>query len=216
MRFILSIIVIILFFNSVSEAQFTLDAEIRPRSEFRNGFKNAEGGRLFGTYYGLNNYKTLQFLHIDKTIAKGNFSWLLLNNGIQKPDTSVQYTQTTGLNVEYPIGDLQLYGTFYYQGGKDNPSTDVKAYMAARMATYNGLKGSSFKRGYIYEIPGDMNSPILNARLGTEIDKIYSLDIKKNTNLKIGYSQIFGTETLEVIKGGDKGLFNNWAFTMLT
>jgi hypothetical protein len=52
--------------------------------------------------------------------------------------------------------------------------------------------------------------------LGTEIDLVYTLAIAKDIKMNIGYSQMFGTETMEAVKGGgDKSAFNNWAWAMI-
>ncbi|NJN24568.1 MAG: alginate export family protein [Cyclobacteriaceae bacterium] len=55
-----------------------------------------------------------------------------------------------------------------------------------------------------------------NASLGTEIDLVYSLALAKDVKFNLGYSQMFGTETMEVIKsGGDRTLMQNWAWAMI-
>lgn len=61
---------------------------------------------------------------------------------------------------------------------------------------------------------GDNNES--SSVLGTEIDLVYNLDIAKEVNFKLGYSQLFGTDSMEIIKGGDKGELNNWAWAILT
>ena len=55
-----------------------------------------------------------------------------------------------------------------------------------------------------------------NSGLGTEIDLVLNLNLSSNTNIKMGYSQMFATSTMEVLKGGDKSQTNNWAWLMLT
>lgn len=56
----------------------------------------------------------------------------------------------------------------------------------------------------------------LSKNMGTEIDLVYNLNISKEVNLKVGYSQMFATDTMEALRGGDASLFTNWAWTMLT
>lgn len=51
--------------------------------------------------------------------------------------------------------------------------------------------------------------------LGTEIDFISTYAYKKDITLSAGYSQMFGTNTLEVLKVGNKGYDNNWAWVMI-
>ncbi|MDN5213981.1 alginate export family protein [Fulvivirgaceae bacterium BMA12] len=61
---------------------------------------------------------------------------------------------------------------------------------------------------------GDNNES--SSVLGTEIDLVYNLDIAKEVNFKLGYSQLFASDSMEIIKGGDKSELNNWAWAMLT
>ncbi len=56
----------------------------------------------------------------------------------------------------------------------------------------------------------------ISSSLGTEIDLIYIQKLHKSVNLKVGYSQMFATESMVEIKGGDKSVVNNWAWLMLT
>ncbi len=66
------------------------------------------------------------------------------------------------------------------------------------------------------EDPNNAGQTISNS-LGTEIDLIYVAKLHKSVNLKIGYSQMFSTESMVAIKGtGDNTLTNNWAWLMLT
>ncbi len=66
------------------------------------------------------------------------------------------------------------------------------------------------------EDPNDITQTISNS-LGTEIDLIYVTQLHKSVNLKIGYSQMFATESMVAIKGsGDNTITNNWAWLMLT
>lgn len=51
--------------------------------------------------------------------------------------------------------------------------------------------------------------------LGTEIDFVISYSPAKNVNLKAGYSQMFATESMQVLKGGNYQNTNNWAWVMI-
>ncbi|HNS12064.1 MAG TPA: alginate export family protein [Bacteroidia bacterium] len=56
----------------------------------------------------------------------------------------------------------------------------------------------------------------MEKNLGTEIDLSIGYSPSKLISFKAGYSQMFGTSTLETIKGGDKDEINNWAYFMIT
>lgn len=60
------------------------------------------------------------------------------------------------------------------------------------------------------------NNQIMDSHLGNEIDLSANIKFSKTVELYLMYSTIFGTETLEAIKGGDKDLFNSYAVVMLT
>ncbi len=55
----------------------------------------------------------------------------------------------------------------------------------------------------------------MESSLGTELDYTISWKIKAGATFKLGYSQLFGTETMEALKGGDKDATNNWAWAMV-
>ncbi len=63
-------------------------------------------------------------------------------------------------------------------------------------------------------LDGDSNE--LSSTLGTEIDLVYNLKVAKDVNFKLGYSQLFATDSMEALKGGDKSQLTNWAWAMLT
>lgn len=66
-----------------------------------------------------------------------------------------------------------------------------------------------------------LNKDIVNVNeamsngLGTELDLVFSYNLSPQVGLSVGYSQMFGTKTLEMLKGGDSGITNNWAWVMI-
>jgi hypothetical protein len=52
--------------------------------------------------------------------------------------------------------------------------------------------------------------------LGLEFDLFCDFKLTKDVAVKAGYSQMFATESMEVLKEGDKDETNNWAFLMVT
>jgi hypothetical protein len=52
--------------------------------------------------------------------------------------------------------------------------------------------------------------------LGTEIDLMAGYKLADIVQLSCGYSQMFGTETLKALSGGDQHVANNWAWVMIT
>ena len=52
--------------------------------------------------------------------------------------------------------------------------------------------------------------------LGTEIDLWAGYKIADEIKLSVGYSQMLASKSMEVLKGGDSGEFQNWAYVMLS
>jgi hypothetical protein len=73
---------------------------------------------------------------------------------------------------------------------------------------------------HMFMTAADVTDPLnatktMDSYLGTEIDLVASYQLHKNIGVSAGYSQMFGSKTLEVLKAGNKGLDNNWAFVMI-
>ena len=63
----------------------------------------------------------------------------------------------------------------------------------------------------VYDGPNKMDN-----NLGTEIDLTIGYKMAKDINLNAGYSKMFATNTMEILKGGDKDENNSWAWVMVT
>jgi len=57
---------------------------------------------------------------------------------------------------------------------------------------------------------------VLNDFLGTEIDYTIGWRLNAGATMKMGYSQLFGSETMETLKGGSRQETNNWFWAMIT
>lgn len=56
----------------------------------------------------------------------------------------------------------------------------------------------------------------LDRTMGTEIDLVYMKKLKGGVIWHIGYSHMLATDTMEALRGGDKGEIQSWAWTMIT
>lgn len=61
----------------------------------------------------------------------------------------------------------------------------------------------------------DINGKEMNNYLGTEVDFTMGYTVHKYVNITGGYSQMFGTDTMQRLKGGDINHTNNWAWVMI-
>lgn len=51
--------------------------------------------------------------------------------------------------------------------------------------------------------------------LGTELDFSLTQTLNAATKISFGYSQMFGSDSMELLKGGSKGATSNWAYIMI-
>lgn len=56
----------------------------------------------------------------------------------------------------------------------------------------------------------------MSKNLGTEIDLVYAVTLAPDVSFHLGYSQLFASSSMEVVKGGSKGELQNWAWAMFT
>ncbi|MEO0331415.1 MAG: alginate export family protein, partial [Bacteroidota bacterium] len=97
-----------------------------------------EPGQLSGTFYsGVNNYKTMQFAWFHKDWVTANASFLVFNDGRQRPDSSLVFRQTYGFIGIKQLKKVKITGELYYQSGTDPANRDVSAWLLAVNATIN-------------------------------------------------------------------------------
>ncbi|WGH76116.1 alginate export family protein [Tenacibaculum tangerinum] len=66
-----------------------------------------------------------------------------------------------------------------------------------------------------FSAAADINDTV-SKQLGTEVDLVYSYTFTKEIGLKAGYSHMFASEGMEVLKNNFDGNTNNWAWAMVT
>ena len=62
----------------------------------------------------------------------------------------------------------------------------------------------------------DSNGDKMDANLGTEVDFTVGYKLSKAVSINAGFSKMFATDTMEVLKGGDKDVNNSWGWFMVT
>lgn len=98
-------------------------------------------------------------------------------------------------------GLQDIYINTAFKVGKGTFKAQLHQFMSA-VDIYDGSAEAGFEK--------------VSGNLGTEIDLIYARSLGKEASLLVGYSQMFATSSMEVLKGGNSGMINNWAFVMLT
>jgi hypothetical protein len=160
-------------------------------------------------------------------------AWLAsisISRKIAKTDLSMGVDYLTGTDqgatrnhsfIPYYGTNHKFYGfmDYFYVG---NPHMNVGLVDYYIKTTYKaGSKSTFLAHLHYFAAAADIDDPEniqkkMSSGLGTEIDLVYDLNISKELNLKIGYSQMLATSSMEVIKGGSKEAVNAWAWAMVS
>lgn len=175
---------------------------------------NQLGQPNYGNTYSLrtgNSYKTMQFIRVNKSWNGNSLSFLFLNNGFQDyktigtpPDTQeiqdgVSNLQTTGFYGKFPLSDLLLEASAYYQFGKRN-RVDVSAYQMRLELLYkttNVTGGIGFEAlsGTSYDDTSGKNksfTPLFgtNHKFNGHMDMYYVGSVQGRTGLNDLYGKL--------------------------
>lgn len=117
----------------------------------------------------------------------------------------------------YGFMDYFYVGNFHGQKGKSAGLIDIHLQSTWALGKKSSLivyvhHFHSPTKVYAAESP---NESIASA-LGEEIDLVYNLNISPEVNLKLGYSQLFSTASLEVLKNVQQQGINQWGWAMFT
>ncbi len=196
---------------------------IGPRLTYKSGKFNANASAYFqtGNTANLANHSTFD---VSASYFAGNIGY----------KTSANFT--LGIGLEYLSGkdmnstdtDVKsfapLFGTnhkfngwmdYFYVGNHKNSVglTDINATVA-----YKKDKFSAKLIPHFFSAAADVfnGSTKMDANLGTEIDLTLGYKLAKNITLSAGYSKMFATDTMEILKGGDRDEDNSWGWIMFT
>nr|WP_294787692.1 alginate export family protein [uncultured Flavobacterium sp.] len=105
---------------------------------------------------------------------------------------------------------------YFYVG---NHLNNVGLQDAFIKLNYNVNKWQFALMPHVFLAAADVVTPVnekLDSYLGTEVDATFTYNFKKNITVTGGYSQMFGSKTMEFIKNGDASHTNNWAWLMIS
>jgi len=204
------------YLDSSSEQKVDYFQTIGPRFTYKKDKLNANAaiymqtGKLMDTkvntmYYAANlGYKVSNEFHI-----------------------GLGYEYLSGKDMDDTDADIKtfapLFGTNhkfngwmdYFYVGFGNPTglQDINATLA-----YKKDKFSAKLVPHLFSAAANVynGSDKMSASLGTEMDLVLGYKIAKDISLNAGFSKMFATDTMEVIKGGDKDENNSWAWIMFT
>ncbi|MGB7784816.1 MAG: alginate export family protein [Salinimicrobium sp.] len=147
-------------------------------------------------------------------------------SGIWKVGAGAEYL--SGTNMDENSGDLNsftpLFGTnhafngfmdYFYVGNHQNTVGLVDLY---GKVTYSAPKFELSVIPHAFSSAATIIDPSageMDKYLGTEVDLAGSWKVAKDFSVAMGYSQMFATDSLELLKGGDAGASQNWAWLMV-
>lgn len=188
---------------------FTFDASL-----YYQGGKNAKNNDLSAMYFSANvSYKVSDKFAI--AIGGEYLSGTSTEEAATPGDKDKSFTPLYGTNHKF-----NGWMDYFYVGSYNGSNGLIDLYLPL---TYS-IEKVTFKLVPHYFMaaatvatqttPGTWKA--YSNGLGTEIDFSVAYNVTKELNISGGYSQMLGTETLQVLKGGNYENTNNWGWIMLT
>ena len=193
------------------------------------------GGRLSYAANGLAvNAAVYQQMGMEKSGQEKISAGLYSLDAGYAPSKSMKVTA----GYEYQSGNSQVnpdtknraFNPFYGTNHKFNGLMDYfyvgnHAHSVGLQDIYLALDGSAgkFKASlspHVFmsanEVADPINGTAIDSYLGTEIDLELSYTVSPQIGINGGYSQMIGSSTMEVLRGGDRNETSNWAWLMIT
>ncbi len=110
------------------------------------------------------------------------------------------------------------YLDYFYVGNHIN-SVGLQDYYVRLL--WKGKKSFFNVNTHFFMSQNDVKNPniltptAMKKYLGTEVDLTAAYNFSEGVTIQSGYSQMFGSETLGVLKTGNQNLTNNWLYTMV-
>ena len=123
-----------------------------PESDLRidiGGAYNQESENIFGNDYGLNNYKFLSYLWLNKSFGDLEASAIAVTDGFDVQLDKMNYRYTYGTFLDYSNQPWQISGSAYVQQGDDAARRNISAHMFAVKGSYS-FSGWQLTAGYDY------------------------------------------------------------------
>lgn len=152
----------------------------------------------------------------------GKFGPITINAG---------YEYQSGNNQVNPNADDNAFNPFFGTNHKFNGLMDY-FYVGNHIGSvglHDPFLGVKFTHkgffigatAHYFLAAGSVNNPnnlgtALNSGLGAELDVVTGYKFNEEVSLLAGYSNMFGTSTMEALKGGDRNALSNWGFLMIT
>lgn len=150
------------------------------------------------------NYKTSETttLGFGAELMSGN------DNGAPANNKNKAFSHFYGTNHKF--NGLMDY---FYVGNHANNVGLLDIYAKAKFKLNS--KSNLITALHNFSAAADINNAV-SKQLGVELDIVYAYKFTKDVGFKFGYSHLFPSEGMEVLKGNNDGNTNNWAWAMVT
>ncbi len=229
----------LLFLNNGYQHDYIENVDDTPKEKTKNVFNQTVGGRLTFTpdtwmfhaaaYYTMGKDTADRDLSayyvglgIDKAVSNDwniGLGWELLSGTSQKDviDDPQNY-KNRSFNPFYTTAHkFNGYMDYFNTNGDFANSVglnDIFAYIQySRKRCELNLTAHGFMSAATV-IENGTTDKTMDSFLGVELDLTMSYRISNSSSVVMGYSQMFGTKTLQNLKGGDHNACNNWAYVM--
>ncbi len=181
-------------------------------------YQGGENNALVGTTTEIQKIKA-SYIGVDISYkftkafsALVGFEYLSGNSQLETTDETKAFAPFYGTNHKF-----NGFMDYFYVGNHANNVglQDIYLQLNAKLPKIQfGVHTHMFLAAADVEDPANLTTA-MNRGLGTEIDMYFSFKLTKGVAFRGGYSQMFATETMEAIKGGDRDETNNWAYAMI-
>jgi len=188
-------------FLKYDEEKFNADAAL-----YSQQGKRAE--RDLNAWYGSLN---INYLIAEHFVSGLGFEYLSGTSQSEVPEKNKSFLPLFGSNHAF-----NGFMDYFYVGNHQN-TVGLKDFYAK--IAYNRKKYSLQLMPHVFYASKailSIENKAMDNYLASEIDFSASYKLQKNLILNLGYSQLFGTESLEQLKGGNSSLSQNWAWLSLT
>lgn len=182
-------------------------------------------GDFFGNIAGYGQTGSKSGQKVSAWYAGANFNYSLF--GYWKIGAGAEYFSGTDMNhtSDKLNSFTPLFGTnhafnglmdYFYVGNHQNSVGLLDIY---GKLTYSKEKFTLTASPHFFSSTAEIisfDNVVQDDYLGAEIDFTAGYKMSNSVSFNAGYSQMFGTKSLEVLKGGDKDKTHNWAWMMVS
>ena len=218
-------------FGNISASFLALNNGVKGVDD--KGEESINYSQTIGTRAGYKAGKFSAFLNLyyqgGKTSSntKINANLIGLDLGYKVTNTvslGLGFEQQSGNDMKNPNEEQNAFTPLYGTNHKFNGHMDY-FYVGNHLGSV-GLRDAFVKFGYKknklglaahahYFMAANNMPNDLDAALGTEVDLSMSYPLSKGVGFKMGYSQMFGTDSMVALKGGSTDATSNWAWMMI-